>query len=176
MRCACAATSRTWRTRGDDALGGTGAQRLDVAVDGAGQVAEPLAMRSQSSRVSVGMRSKISRISCAGAGDDVEVALVQPRLVALELERELAAEVGDGDRSTSSAGSAARSACERRPDRLDRALVPGGRVVGEPVVGRGAPDVGADGRIQLDEGVDPVLGDAVDVGRGALTRCHAASL
>ena len=56
------------------------------------------------------------------------------------------------------------------------ALVPGGRVVGQAIVGGGTPDVGADGRIQLDEGVDPALGDAVDVGRGALTRCHAASL
>jgi hypothetical protein len=96
--------------------------------------------------------------------------------VRLEVERKLAAQVCDGDRIDVVDGCGGIEPGDRTSNRLGGTLEALGRVIAEARVGLLAADVGAERGIQFDGGVDPLLGDAVDVGRDALRECHGASL
>ena len=98
------------------------------------------------------------------------------RFVLFEHEVELGREVGLRDRIDVVDRF---ELCKRRhgvPRRRGNRVVASGRLVAMPVVLFGAADVRADLGNQLDEGVDPCIGDVVDRGRGALRSCHSPSL
>ena len=162
--------------RRDDSAAHALAQRLDVPVDRAGHRGQARGDAFPLDGV-VG-RHEVEHLTdvLRGARDDVEVAEVEAGLVLLEFELELAAEVGDRDAVDVVDGGRGAKRRERRACRRDRTLMPVGRIVGETLVFGGTADVRADARIEFDERVDPPLCDAIDVGRGALTRCHAPSL
>ena len=158
--------------RGHDTLRDALAEGRDVAVDRAGKRLQSRGddrpVVGGRGRHQVEDRPELLR----RGGDHVEVAQLPLRVAQLELEFELAREVELRD-DVDVVGRSGRGQRRERLARLfDEALVAGRALVAEAVVELEPADVGREARLEFGEGVDPRVGDRVDLRGGACCVSH----
>jgi hypothetical protein len=145
-------------------------QGIDVAVDGAGHRAEPGGdIRPVADRLG-GHEVENFTDALGRRCDHVQVAQVQVRREALDLERQGGPQIGLGDAVDVVDDERRVEGGDDLRGFGDIAFVAGRGEVTEATITLGAADVGADRGVEVDEGVNPVFGDEVDGGSRA-RRC-----
>ena len=124
-------------------------------------------MLSQSSAVSVGIRSKISRSSCAGEAITLRSRCSNPASCSLDGQFQFAGQIHLGDPVDIVDGRRRADRGQRLLRLGDRVLSAGGRIVGVLALAARAAEIDVQFREQLQFGVDPLLRDGVDGGGSA---------